>query len=311
MLPRAEKARRKVVRPVKAAPTAIVPTMSLADAYVAIVSASLAHLEANEAGMLSGVRPEFLHQTRVALRRLRSAMSVFRSLGDATHAATSEMRWVAEKLGAARDWDVFVFDTLPQVENAFPGVHGMRLIRRHSMHRRRTAWAKAQRAVACERYHALKVDLRRSTITAAAPARGDDGRPTEDLHHYAARVLERRYRKVCKRDHELGEQGWEELHALRIAVKKLRYPVEFFSPLFDPVSTAHLRSRLMAVQEILGLINDGVTARRMLKTAVPSGEPEAARAAALVSEWADGRARALRADFDAAWKAFRAARVFW
>lgn len=313
MLPRAQKTRRKVDRPVKAAPITIVSTMSVSDAYVAIVSASLAHLEANEAGVLSGIHPEFLHQMRVALRRLRSAMSVFRRIGDATHAATSEMRWVAGQLGAARDWDVFVFDTLPQITKAFPGVHGMSVIRRHSMQRRRTAWAKAQRAVACERYHALKTDLRRSTVaaTAAAPERGNDGQPTDDLHQYAARVLERRYRKVCKRDHELGEQSWDELHALRIAVKKLRYPVEFFSPLFDLVSATHLRSRLMTVQETLGLINDGVTAQRMVETAVPSAEPDAARAAALVSEWADGRSRALRGDFDAAWKAFRAAPVFW
>ena len=308
MLPRADKTRSKVDRPVKAARIAVVPTMSVADAYVAIVAASLAHLEANEAGVLSGIHPEFLHQSRVALRRLRSAISVFRDIEDAAR-ITSEMRWVAGHLGAARDWDVFVLDTLAQAADAFPGADGIRDIRQHGLRQRKTAWSKAQRVVAGERYRTLKLDLRRSSITAAAT--GGDNKRTDDLPSYVSRVLERRYRKVCKRGLELDTQGWEELHALRIAVKKLRYPVEFFSSLFDSAAGVHLGSRLTAVQEILGRINDAVTAQRMLGSAVPSDRPQAVRAAAMVSAWAESRAHALRADLDAAWKAFHAAQVFW
>jgi CHAD domain-containing protein len=233
---------------------------------------------------------------------------VFRDIEDATQ-ITSEMRWVAGHLGAARDWDVFVLDTLAQAANAFPGVHGIRDIRQHGLRQRKTAWSKAQRVVAGERYRTLKFNLRRSTITAAA-AEGDN-QQTDDLHNYVSRVLERRCRKVCKRGLELDKQGWEELHALRIAVKKLRYPVEFFSSLFDSVSATHFSSRLTAVQEILGQINDAVTAQRMLDRAATPDRPQAARAAAMVAAWAQSRARALRADLDAAWKAFRAARVFW
>jgi CHAD domain-containing protein len=307
MLPRTEKTRPKISRPVKATPIVLVPTMSVADAYAAIVTASLAHLEANEAGVFSGIHPKFLHQSRVALRRLRSAISVFRDINDAAQTA-SEMRWVAGHLGAARDWDVFVLETLPQAANAFPGMDGIREIRQHGMRRRKTAWSKAQRLVAGKRYQALKLDLRRCALAAAA--RGENP-TTHDLRSYASRVLQRRYRKACKRGLELDAQGWQELHALRIAVKKLRYPVEFFSSLFDSASGAHFGSRLTAVQEILGRINDGVTAQRMLGSAVPSDRPQAVRAAAMVAAWAESRARALRADLDVAWNAFHAARVFW
>lgn len=311
MLPRAEKTRLKVERPVKAAPVVLVPTMSVADAYVAIVATSLAHLEANEAGVLSGIHPEFLHQSRVALRRLRSAISVFRDIDDAAR-ITSEMRWVAGHLGAARDWDVFVLDTLAQAANAFPGVEGIREIRQHGLRRRKSAWSKAQRLVAGERYRVLKLDLRRSTIAAAAArGHGDENQASDDLRSYVSRVLKRRYRKVCKRGLELDRHGWEELHALRIAVKKLRYPVEFFSSLFDSVSATHFRSRLTAVQEILGRINDGVTAQRLLESAVPPHRLQATRAAAMVAAWAENCTRALRADLDTAWKALHAARVFW
>ncbi|MGQ0748985.1 MAG: CHAD domain-containing protein, partial [Betaproteobacteria bacterium] len=222
---RTEKSSRKGERPVKAASVVLATTMDIADARAAIVQGALAHLEGNEAGVLSGTHPECLHQMRVALRRLRSAHSVFRDLYRCDELA-AEMRWMAAQLGAARNWDVFVFETLPLAAKAFPDVEGISAIRRHGMRLRRTAWGKAQRAVACERYQALKRDARGSGMAAAAAARGHDERPADDLRAYAARVLERRYRKVCKRGHEPGRQDWDELHALRIAVKKLRYPVE-------------------------------------------------------------------------------------
>src|SRR5262249_12657727 len=64
-------ARGEPAAPVKARPAALSPDMTVNDAFKAVLWASLAHLQANERGMLEGADPEYLHQMRVALRRLR------------------------------------------------------------------------------------------------------------------------------------------------------------------------------------------------------------------------------------------------
>src|SRR5262249_44419213 len=70
-------ARGESLAPVKSRPPTLATEMSVDDAFTAVIWASLAHLQANERGMLAGEDPEYLHQMRVALRRLRSAFSVF------------------------------------------------------------------------------------------------------------------------------------------------------------------------------------------------------------------------------------------
>lgn len=309
---RTEKSIRKNERPVKASPIALTMSMSIADAYATILQAALAHLQANEAGVLSGMSPEFLHQMRVALRRLRSALSVFRGLRSADDLA-ADMRWVSAQLGAARDWDVFVLDTLPLAQEAVPGLGAIKEIRRRSMRLRRTAWTKAQRAVGSERYHALKLRLQRSigAATEIVHDHGDELRPHQDLRAYAKQVLGRRYTRVCKRGRSLHKQGSDELHALRIAVKKLRYPVEFFSSLFDPAPAQELQTSLMALQDLLGSINDSATTRQLLNTATGRDAPELARGADLIAEWTERRLSALLSGLDATWMAFRDARTFW
>lgn len=304
--------RAKDALPVKAAPVAIVATMSIAEAYAAIVEGALAHLEANEGGVLSGVHPEFLHQLRVALRRLRSAFSVFPDTDRSGHLA-AEMRWLAAQIGGARDWDVFVFETLPLARKALPGSDAISEIRRRTMPLRRAAWRKARRAMATERYQALKHGLRQSacTVPDAAPGRSVKIETQSDLPHYAALVLRRRYAKVRRRGRSLSRQGWDELHTLRIAVKKLRYPVEFFFPLFDTDRARQLRSRLTALQDVLGLINDSATTQQLLDSAIRADTPELARAVGTVAGWAEGRSSALRRELNSAWKAFRDTKVFW
>ena len=73
-------ARGEGAAPVKARPAVLSAGMSANDAFKAVIRASLAHLRANESGMLEGADPEYLHQMRVASRRLRSALNVFAPL---------------------------------------------------------------------------------------------------------------------------------------------------------------------------------------------------------------------------------------
>jgi triphosphatase len=114
-------ARGEARSPVKAQHAVLDRGMSVNDAFKAVMWATLVHLRANEPGMLAGRNPEYMHQMRVALRRIRSAFGVFAALfpGPAISSVRNELKWLAANLGTARDWDVFVTETLPPIEAEF------------------------------------------------------------------------------------------------------------------------------------------------------------------------------------------------
>jgi triphosphatase len=305
----AENLHEEALRPVKAAPVGIVATMSVSEACAAIVRTSLVHLQANERGVLSGAHPEFLHQMRVALRRLRSVIAVFPKT-ERSAFLTGELRWLSGRLSEARDWDVFMLETLPQVRESLPEVQGLDEVSRRCQRRRRAAWRMAQRTVASARYTAFIQALQQETWVSVDPGAGNGSEPV-DLCGYATDVLRGRYAKVSKRGESLHKHRWKELHELRIAVKKLRYPVEFFAPLFNAHRARELRTHLTALQNVLGLINDGVTTQQLLRAANVAGTPQLGLAVGMIAGWAEGRAIAQRSRLDAEWGTFRGTKVFW
>src|SRR5262249_21256965 len=87
--------------------------MRVADAFREVVLAGLLHLLANQDCSAKGDM-EGIHQLRVALRRLRSALVLFKPhlQPRATSRFDVELRRLAIILGEARDWDVFCVETL-------------------------------------------------------------------------------------------------------------------------------------------------------------------------------------------------------
>ena len=303
--------------PVKGVPARLTRAMRVDAAFDAVVRASLAHLRANERGMLRGSDPEYLHQMRVALRRLRSAFSVFRPAVPATPAApvVAELKWLASSLGPARDWDVLHTGTLPLIARKFGPRGDLEALGESCGERRRQAGEMARRAVRSARYRRLVLFLpawleswsRRAELDALQRAA-----LAEPLGGFAARMLDRRYDRVRKRVRHIRELSGRQLHRLRIAVKKFRYSSDFFAGLYAgrPVRTA-LR-RLSDLQDILGSINDAATAVALIGLGfggVENGEATGARG--LVLGWCRDEAARRRRRLAGAWKAFRSARRFW
>jgi hypothetical protein len=77
----------------------------------------------NESGVLERDDPEFVHQMRVALRRLRTLARLFPRFADERwkDAFGADLRWLAALLGTVRDWDVFSTETLPALAAADGG----------------------------------------------------------------------------------------------------------------------------------------------------------------------------------------------
>ena len=310
-------ARQEQPAPVKATTATLSADMTVSAAFEAIVWESLRHLQSNEQGVLANGDPEYLHQMRVALRRLRSAMSVFSAVlpQEATAALGAELRWLAGALGPARDWDVFMIETLAPIRGQFADHTALSEFARECARLRRAAVRKAQRAIGSRRYQRLVLKLAAWAAAHGWLAQSDAAsratlmKPATEI---ARELLAARYERVRRRGRRLKRRSPAELHRLRIAVKKLRYAAGFFSALFDAERTRGMLSRLSRLQTILGTLNDAATVENLVRFSGGTRAEQALSGARdIVVGWSRGRALTLRRELRPAWKAFCAAEKFW
>jgi CHAD domain-containing protein len=141
---------------------------------------------------------------------------------------------------------------------------------------------------------------------------GERVRLATPVRAYAQAELERRYERVRRCGRKLAELDAPGRHQLRIEIKKLRYSVEFFAPLFDPEASRALRTRLARLQDILGTMNDAATLQRLLSDLhADTKEIAMTEARGVLTGWSAGRAEALHTELERAWKSFRRTRTFW
>jgi inorganic triphosphatase YgiF len=304
--------------PVRAQPLAIDAAQPVSRAFQTVAFACLAHAQANERGILTGdADPEYVHQMRVGLRRLRSVFSVFGSVlpRPACQPAIDEIRWIAGSLGPARDWDVLATQTLPPIADAFPGHEGLARLAQAVVDLREEGNRGAQAAVASERYERLL--LRLAAWLACEKWRAvmpQDALPilAEPLNTFAERVLQRRHRRVKRRGRDHANFSPEERHQLRIAVKKLRYASEFFGPIFETDAVRAYSRGLAALQDVLGVLNDAAVTDRLLQAlTVRYPDQSYAEPIGIVTGWTRQLMLERLGHLAEAWERFEDAKPFW
>ena len=310
-------ARGRREAPVKSRSAALTADMTVMEAFAAVIRCSLAHLQANERGMLDGADPEYLHQMRVAVRRLRSAFSVFAPEFPerAVVPLAAELRWLGRSLSSARDWDVFVTETLPPVLAEFGEHPALAACAAQCAEPRRAAGRRARSAVRSRRYHRLQLALAAWLVGGPGPGALDEvaraalGAPVLE---FARVVLEARHARMRKRGRKISSLSAAELHRLRIATKKFRYAADFFAGLYDGRRARAMLKCLSRLQNILGAINDAATVGNLM-SGLPRGMAarQAAEAKGILLGWSRGRAATLRRELKSAWRAFTAAEKFW
>lgn len=301
---------------VKAHPATLVPALSVGEAFKAVMQAGLTHLQANAHGMLAGGDIEYLHQMRVALRRLRSAFSVFEPvMPGAAAPMLAEIKWLASSLGPARDWDVFLTETLPPIKKEF-GSHGeLKAFSERCGELRRKAGAKARRAVRSARYQRLMLSLAGWLESWSGPIELEPEQRAalgEPIGAFASRVLGQRYNRVRARGRKFDKLSSRELHRVRIAVKKFRYATDFFAGLYEGGLARVALHRLSDLQDILGAINDAAAVTDLMAHGFDgAGGMDVAEAKGILLGWSRGRAATLKRELKSAWKEFRSAELFW
>ena len=294
--------------PRKAGAIALDPQMSIAQSLAVILGSGLAQLQANEHGMLDGRDIEYLHQMRVAVRRMRSALSAHKDVaaGEPFDTLRRELKWAGARLGVARDWDVFATELLPPLAKECGNHPDIAVLEPAAERARARANASARNAVRSRRYARLVFSLARSVGAGAETL--TDRRGAEPVVPFATRLLGERHDKVLKRGDKLQRRSLPELHALRIAIKKLRYASEFFGSLFPGTRPKAFRTHAADLQEHLGVINDQAAMQGLVQAVMPRKAP---LLEALVRGWNACVVHRQRAQLRDAWQQFRRSRKFW
>jgi len=90
--------------------------MTVEEGCKAIIADCVRQIEENRGVLIQGANQEGLHQMRVGLRRLQAALTLFENFSPLPVGSKEEIDWLAEKLGTARDWNVFSNSTLATVK---------------------------------------------------------------------------------------------------------------------------------------------------------------------------------------------------
>jgi inorganic triphosphatase YgiF len=261
--------------PTKTVRPNIHPRQQAHEVWNAMMQAALAQLVANLPGFLErGNEIEYLHQLRIALRRLRTGIALAKGkvagLDAQPQSGVDAMRGLMRELNPARDWDVFLHETLPKTLSALgenpaqapaPGEDSLfELIRESAAHHRLLAQAALRDAV----FARLVLDLGRSLLTSAnAPL--DATAPDIDARQWAAAILEKRWLTLRKRCRRFARLSPEERHMARIAAKKLRYAADAFAALYGKRG-ARFITALADLQNALGQANDAHVGVRLLQS---------------------------------------------
>lgn len=251
----------------KAEPIVLDPTMSTGTAVQVILRGCLRQFRRN-APLLAGRHPEPLHQARVGLRRLRSAVALFSPAlhDDAYDHLADRLRVLSRQLGAVRDLDVYLQrlagpETVrPDVEPGGGAVLGSIRASREAAYDRLldTLGAPSSRRLMMDLF--VWIEAGAWLTTTDTTRRAARERP---IAPFAAELLAAAQHKVSTKGRKLKELTPAARHRLRIAAKKLRYATDFTATLArrpaDRARHEALVKALEALQADLGDLNDIAT----------------------------------------------------
>lgn len=250
------------------APPPITPEQSVSEAFATILRHNYDYMLTWRDSARSWEDIEGVHQVRVAFRRMRSALTLFRDAipREATDVWNDEMRWIAGELGNARDLDVFIDEALGPASALLPLPGADRL---------RELAEQGRAKVYAERVVPMLDSERFQRFCDAFP-RWLDGRDWEQapmkkkqakrlaagINQFSRQLLDKQERRVLSVGTNVDRDNAEEMHQLRIECKKLRYAAEFFKPLFSDMDV--FIGHMKGLQDLLGVMNDVAVTRTLM-----------------------------------------------
>lgn len=265
-------------------------------AFRLIALECLSHLQSNSAGAVLSEDPEYIHQMRVATRRLRAALRLFRPAlpPGFEDSLVPALRELMRGLGQARDLDVLITEIVAPVAREIPDEPRLADLAGAITNRQYIARNAIRQVLKQPGYGILLLTAGRLLQQAPFVDAPDSTGDAETLIPFA----DRRLRRLLRRIHELAASARVDyppsLHELRIAIKRLRYAIEFFGSVIPGKSGVGVIKRLAGLQEELGQLNDLASAGNLLMICA-GREQNMREAVTLIGGWHGQRHAALLA----------------
>jgi len=294
---------------------------TVSDALRNIFGTCVENIVDNEPVAIDGTDIEGVHQLRVSVRRMRSTLSIVKKLVDPERVGwlREELKWLHTSMGPARDWDVFISETLAVVDGYGIDLDSIDALRRLVEVRRKEAYELVRETLNSTRYAQLILRL-----TGFFETEGWLPRPVTGYHplikplrEHAAYLLSRPYRKLLKEGENLAEMEMEDRHVVRIRLKKLRYAVDFLENLYPGDETRKFLKNLRKLQDQFGYLNDVAQIRHMIAELFEyhdgkiDDEVRLRGATGLVMGWHAQHLHMLESHFLEYWTDFITTPTFW
>ena len=269
--------------PAKMTPPVLDAKMGAAEAFAAIAHACLRQMMLNAPAFENGQEIEAVHQTRVAIRRLRAALALFRPvIADAAYPGlAAELKWLSDHLGATRDIDVLLTESIQPALTREPEMPGLAQLAAFIETRQAASRLILRGAMDAPRGRKLMLDLL-LWVENGHWRREDMALKTEpeNLKHLLSRRLKASCKKLAARGENLEDLPEAQVHEVRIHAKKLRYQAAFFDTLASEGKAGKRYNRfvnaLERIQESLGTVHDAEATAAFLeeqaRKAVQEGE---------------------------------------
>ncbi|MGB0684130.1 MAG: CHAD domain-containing protein [Magnetovibrionaceae bacterium] len=304
----------------KAPAVAMDADINAEDALSAMVMGCIQHLRENEECAFHRSHIEGVHQMRVAARRLRSVLNAYKKVlpPEDYERLNGGFKGLINAMGPARDWDVFLDETILPLKAARPGDQTIDRLAQLAEREQRRGYDAVRRALSNKAYTDLILET-------SAWALGREWRNNLEADQairlggparaFASELIEKRHKRLLKDGKHFKSMTAEERHALRIDVKKVRYAAELFAPLFSAKKTANYFRHLKALQDGLGILNDVAVAEGLMATLSSRARGDDVKpvhlAAGKVIGWQTQVAAEKNKDLAEIWVTFKKTRAFW
>ena len=293
---------------VKARPSPIDPDMTAGEAMSAICGAAVAHILQNWSAVLEGDDPEAVHQLRVGLRRLRSALRILRGAADEPGFGVigEKGRDLGVSVGRLRDVDVLLSDIVTPLAGTSQVAKGISDLRRSLSSERAKLRGEVLDALATREASRFRIELAVLPYLVSHAGREDAKPLRQPVPRFAHKALRKLLERATKRGRRLDELSIEERHELRKAMKSLRYGIDFFAPLYPAGEIKHLLSAAADLQDVLGYLNDVALAEQLMTFPTPEAARSGGMAHAIgaVIGWHAAQAEHAWISAKSAWKRF-------
>jgi triphosphatase len=230
---------------------------------------------ANADALRDAPEAEHVHQARVALRRMRSAIRCFDPAGhDLPTRLVNRLHWLAQALGSARDWDVVLDSSLPAFLAHWPvSDNARKALVKATRRARARALGGAVRAVSSRRYAKLVLELAQWASTPASPS-------CDPLSRAAVPLLDDAADQLFSRARSFARHTANQRHEVRIRAKRLRYALDLLAVTLPERPVHDYIEALGELQDVLGELNDVVVAVECI-----SGLDRGRRMKAALHDW--------------------------